>query len=734
MSSKHSPTLQTLPIAAVLLISLGGLAIAQQNVTLDGTSGSESTSGNYSTNGGLNISLGFLAEYLVVAGGGSGGTPGGAAGQNYWGAGGGGAGGMRTDNITLSGTSYGVTVGAGGAAPSYNANSTSRGVNGGNSTFGDITALGGGGGAGGENDGFGGVGAIGGSGGGGGSKYSNTGGNGTSGQGNGGGSARNGDTSSAGSRTAGGGGGGAGAVGGTPASGSSTAGNGGAGLASSISGASVTYAGGGGGGARDTFGGQAAGSGGAGGGGAGSTTSAATSGTDGLGGGGGGAGADGKGGDGGDGIVIVRYKGSAAGTGGTVTSGSGSATGYTLHTFTTTGSSSLNLSSLDMNARLGTTINGTISGTGGLTFNGPGTLNLTGTNTYSGGTIVNAGRLTGNALSIQGDITNNSQLEFNQASSAANFSNISGNGSLTKTGGGDLQLYGNNSYSGGTTISDGRLIGDANTLQGNITNNSQLVFVQTSDDSYDSNISGNGSFTKTGDSKLILAGSNTYTGATSIDQGSLAVNGALGNTSVSVGNANSGYWDLAPDGENLYWVQLSATLQGSGSIGGSVTITSAGGVLSPGNSIESLAMGTLTFEHASTFIQEVDSSATAGIQADLVVVNGNLNIASYHSYLTLTDLFASGSWEDDTKLTMINYSGTWNGGLFTAGEDVLEDDSYFTANGQAWRINYNDLTGGSNYSSEQIFSNFVTLTAIPEPTVVTLSGFGALLLLRRRRA
>ena len=72
MSSELSRTLQTLPIAAVLLISLGGLAIAQQNVTLDGTSGSESTSGNLSTNGGLNIALGFLAEYLVVAGGGGG--------------------------------------------------------------------------------------------------------------------------------------------------------------------------------------------------------------------------------------------------------------------------------------------------------------------------------------------------------------------------------------------------------------------------------------------------------------------------------------------------------------------------------------------------------------------------------------------------------------------------------------------------------------------------------------
>jgi len=46
----------------------------------------------------------------------------------------------------------------------------------------------------------------------------------------------------------------------------------------------------------------------------------------------------------------------------------------------------------------------------------------------------------------------------------------------------------------------------------------------------------------------------------------------------------------------------------------------------------------------------------------------------------------------------------------------------------------NDALGGSNYSSDQTYSKFVTLTAIREPTALTLGGLGALLLLRRRRA
>ena len=57
---------------------------------------------------------------------------------------------------------------------------------------------------------------------------------------------------------------------------------------------------------------------------------------------------------------------------------------------------------------------GVISGTGGLIKIGTGTMTLTGTNTYSGGTLVSAGMLQGNALSLQGQITNNAAVVFNQ--------------------------------------------------------------------------------------------------------------------------------------------------------------------------------------------------------------------------------------------------------------------------------------------------------------------------------
>lgn len=124
----------------------------------------------------------------------------------------------------------------------------------------------------------------------------------------------------------GGGGGGAGAN----ATSSSVAGIGGAGYVSSLSGSSQTYAGGGGG---ATWASGTPGSGGSGGGGNGVDGGNGQNAAANTGGGGGGANNTFIGGSGGSGIVIIRYAGAPCATGGTITS----AGGYTVHTFTSSG-------------------------------------------------------------------------------------------------------------------------------------------------------------------------------------------------------------------------------------------------------------------------------------------------------------------------------------------------------------------------------------------------------------
>jgi fibronectin-binding autotransporter adhesin len=100
---------------------------------------------------------------------------------------------------------------------------------------------------------------------------------------------------------------------------------------------------------------------------------------------------------------------------------------------------------------------GAIVGTGSLTKTGGETLSLTGTNTYTGGTTVSSGTLRGNGLGLQGNILNNASVIFDQTGSGLYAGNLSGTGSLEKRGAGLLTLSGTNSFSGGTTLTEGTL-------------------------------------------------------------------------------------------------------------------------------------------------------------------------------------------------------------------------------------------------------------------------------------
>jgi hypothetical protein len=271
-------------------------------------------------------------DYLVVAGGGSGGN----GDTTGLGGGGGGAGGFRTSAgssgggntaesaLSVSaGTSYTITVGNGGVAPTVSAEAGGYGNQGQSSVFGSITTVGGGGGAKQNGNGL-----SGGSGGGAG--YSTfTGGARTVNQGFVGGNT-SGQYASAG-------GGGAGAVGNPPTN--VKGGDGGIGVSSSITGTATYYAGGGGGGGYTALG-TTQGLGGTGGGGAGGNQNSGIAGTANTGGGGGGAGVGfnsaGFGGAGGSGIVIIAYpntyKGLTVGSG--LTYDQPTRAGYRVYRFT----------------------------------------------------------------------------------------------------------------------------------------------------------------------------------------------------------------------------------------------------------------------------------------------------------------------------------------------------------------------------------------------------------------
>jgi autotransporter-associated beta strand protein len=570
---------------------------------IDGTSGNNAVGHSFSTNGNLSLSQGFFVDYLIVGGGGGGGNTTG---------GGGGGGGVQWSTSAVSATSYGVTVGSGGAG------GWPAGTNGGSSSVLSITA---GGGVAGRSD-------------------TRVGGNTGAPQSLSGGTGwvRTGG----GDGASGGGGAGAGAAGSNGVS-LSVGGNGGGGMASTITGTSVTYAGGGGGGCEYNNA-TANGTGGSGGGGNGgqgyndSRKNGANATGYGSGGGGGGA-YSGPGGSGSAGLVVLRYQGNSLGSiGGTVSSGTISASGNTLHTFTSGGT--FNLSSLNLNSRLGSILSGTISGTGDLTYSGPGQLTLTANNTYSGQTIITGGTIqvglngtTGNLGGGRFDIRSGAALAFSRSDnvSLTNILYLPGTGTrtLSNLGAGTL------TFSGSVNIS------------GESANPATLAISGTGAIVIDQSIASGGealNLVKSGGGTLILSSSsNGYTGTTVVNGGTLKVSGQSGFGAVTV---NSG-----------------AILTGSGTVKGATTIQSGGTIITDRvNSVLTIE-NSLTLAGGSNYNWKVSSaSGTAGTDWDHVQVNGALNITATSGSkcnINLWSLLPDGSNGEIANFLPTENSYTW---------------------------------------------------------------------------
>ncbi|MCO6409137.1 autotransporter domain-containing protein [Hoeflea alexandrii] len=314
---------------------------------------------------------------------------------------------------------------------------------------------------------------------------------------------------------------------------------------------------------------------------------------------------------------------------------------------------------------------GVISGTGSLIKSGAGTVTLTGANSHTGGTTVSGGMLQigngGTSGSIGGDITNNAALTFNRSNALIFSDDISGTGSLAKSGAGTLTLTGTNTHSGGTTISSGTLqVGDggaSGSIGGNITNNAALVFNRNDALTYAGVISGTGSLTKSGAGTLTLTGTNTHSGGTTISSGTLQVgnggaSGSIGgditNNAVLIFNrsgalayagAMSGTGSLTKSGAGTLTLTgtnthsggttiSSGTLQvgdggASGSIGGDITNNSAlifnrSGALTYAGAMS--GTGSLTKSGAGTLTLTGTNTHTGGttISAGKLVVNGSI--------------------------------------------------------------------------------------------------------------
>ncbi|EAR2688263.1 fibronectin-binding autotransporter adhesin ShdA, partial [Salmonella enterica] len=257
------------------------------------------------------------------------------------------------------------------------------------------------------------------------------------------------------------------------------------------------------------------------------------------------------------------------------------------------------------------TLDNNVTGGGKIVKTGNDELIVTGDNTYSGGTTITGGTLTADHADSLGTGAIVNSGVL-QVGEGELENTLSGSGSLVKTGTGELTLSGDNTYSGGTTITGGTLTADhADSLGTGAIANSGVL--QVGEGELENTLSGTGSLVKTGTGELMLSGDNTYSGGTTIDDGVLiAANvNALGGGDVD----NAGTLKLDAEGEfNL----ANVTTQS-----GATTELAKGTTLNV-DSLTQQADSTLNIDLSK-------ANGESAITADSVTLGGTLNVTGIGS-------------------------------------------------------------------------------------------------------
>ena len=342
-----------------------------------------------------------------------------------------------------------------------------------------------------------------------------------------------------------------------------------------------------------------------------------------------------------------------------------------------------------------------------LTKGGAGLLILGGTNTFSGDTFINNGTVR---------LTNSQALQNSSLNLGSSQLGILDFGALTSATLGGLKGSRNLALTNGSAAAVALTVGNNNL-----------------DSTYTGALSGSGNLIKSGSGKLIFSGNNSYTGITTITNGTLAINGSIASSS----------------GVNI---ASGSMLSGSGS----VSVISGAGKVSPGNSpgiltatqVDPSAGTKFAFEMTATGSPNY-ASATASTNDVLRLTSATPFISSLTNanevdvYLGVTtfsngDTF-KGAWYTDnsasftSSITSANFiyyvKGDGNGSVSFNGNNYYALSSLMpTASVVVSTVNET----GTQFSGIDGYATQFVVT-IPEPATVSLVGGLAFLGLMARR-
>lgn len=276
------------------------------------------------------------------------------------------------------------------------------------------------------------------------------------------------------------------------------------------------------------------------------------------------------------------------------------------------------------------------------------------------------------SLSGSGTVTNNGSS--NATLSIGNFGTVSTNtifsgtlkdGSKTLgltidgTGSGPFILTGTNTYTGDTLICDCSSLqigngGTSGSIVSNITNNNLLIFNRSDTYTYSGVISDGlgspGRVEQNGTGTTILTNTNTYSGTTTINSGTLQVDGSLLNSTTTVNDGG--------------------TLGGNGTLGD--VVINNGGKLSPGASIGTITVNDLTFNSNSIYKVELSPGGTS----DLTNVNGTASLAGKVQAVGTGGTYTLGTQYTILHSNSLSYTGTFSGVTYSGFGALRPELSY----------------------------------------------------------